>query len=158
MVPVISRSQRRKIQWRYTQYQKDLKEGGEGSSLVQLKSQAEGEEDSKLDHSLKSTLPDKRSYSREQLAKVHSELKAKERSSLAGLEKGLMESDSEIEDEVVPGLRKGMVKKEMFEAFMAEQTFLVKKPTETDQSKKVTNTEVLECSMEDASEVIEQVD
>ncbi|GMP26124.1 hypothetical protein CsSME_00002702 [Camellia sinensis var. sinensis] len=36
MVPVISRSQRRKIQQRYTQYQKDLKEGGESSSLVQL--------------------------------------------------------------------------------------------------------------------------
>ena len=122
-----------------------------------LKSQAEGEEDSKLDHNLKSTLPDKRSCSREQLAKVHSELKAKERSSLVGLEKALMESDSEIEDEVVLGQRKGMVEEEMFEAFMAEQTFLVRKPIETNHLKEVTNTEVPECSMEDASEVIEQV-
>ena len=89
------------------------------------------------------------------MAKVHSELKAKERSSLAGLEKGLMESDSEIEDEVIPGQTKGMVEEEMFEAFMAEQTFLVENPTETDHSKEVTSTEVPECSMEDASEVIE---
>ncbi|XP_028084577.1 ribosome biogenesis protein BOP1 homolog [Camellia sinensis] len=72
--------------------------------LDKLKSQAEREEDSKSDHNLKSTLPD----SKEQLAKVHSELEAKERSILAGLEKALMESDSEIEDEVVPGQRKGM--------------------------------------------------
>ena len=74
------------------------------------------------------------------------------------MEKALMESDSEIEDEVIPGQTKGMVEEEMFEAFMAEQTFLVEKPTKTDHSKNVTNIEVPECSMEDASEVIEQVD
>ncbi|XP_028052259.1 uncharacterized protein LOC114256778 [Camellia sinensis] len=38
---------------------------------------------------------------RKQLAKVHSELRAKEKSSLAGLEKALMESDNEPETEVV---------------------------------------------------------
>ena len=45
----------------------------------------------------------------------------------------------------------------MFEAFMAEQTFLVEKPAGTDHSKEVTSTEMPEYSMEDASEVIEQV-
>ena len=50
-----------------------------------------------------------------------------------------------------------MVDEEMFEAFMAEQTFLVKKLAKTDHSKKVTSVEVPECSMEDASEEIEQV-
>ena len=120
MVPVISRSQRRKIQRRYTQHRKDLKESGESSSLVQPKGQAEGEKSSKLDHNPKSTPQDKRSCSRKQLAKVHSELKAKERSSLAGLEKALMESDSEIEEEVGLGQRKEMIEEEMFEAFMAE--------------------------------------
>ena len=41
MVPVISRSQKRKIQRRYTQYQKDLKKSGKRSSLVQSKGQIE---------------------------------------------------------------------------------------------------------------------
>ena len=94
---------------------------------------------------------------REQLAKVHFELKAKERFSLTGLERALMESDSETKGEVGLGQRKEMVEEEMFEAFMAEKTFLVEKPVETDHSKEVTSTEVPECSMEDASEVIEQV-
>ncbi|KAF5948719.1 hypothetical protein HYC85_014676 [Camellia sinensis] len=54
----------------------------------------------KLDHTPKPTLQGKMGCSREQLAKVHSELKAREKSSLAGLKKALMESDSEAETEV----------------------------------------------------------
>ena len=100
----ISRSQKRKIQRRYTQYQMDLKESGESSILAHPKGLTEERESSKLDHSSKLTPKNKRSFSYEQLAKVHSEMKAKERSSLAGLEKALIESDSETEGEV--GLRK----------------------------------------------------
>ena len=111
----------------------------------------------KLDHNPKSTHQDKRSCSREQLAKVHSKLKAKERSSLAGLEKALMESDSETEEEVGLGQREEMVEEEMFEAVMAKQTFLVGKPEGTDHSEKAITIKVLECSMEAASEIVEQV-
>lgn len=42
VVPIISRSQRRKIQRRYTQYQKDLKENGESTSMAQAKDQTDG--------------------------------------------------------------------------------------------------------------------
>ena len=97
----------------------------------------------------------KRSVSKEQLAKVHTELKARERFSLAGLEKALMESDSETEGEIELGQKKEMAVDEMFEAFMVEQTFLVEKPTGVDHLKEVTSTEVPECSMEDASEITE---
>ena len=72
---------------------------------------------------------------REKLAKVHSELKAREKSSLAGLEKASMESDIEAEMEVGLGQKKEMVEEEMFEAFMVEQTFLVEKPVVTSHSK-----------------------
>lgn len=44
----------------------------------------------------------------------------------------------------------------MFEAFMAEQTFLVEKPVEKDPSKESVNNEVPECSMEGAAELTEQ--
>lgn len=37
VVPIISRSQRRKIQRRYTKYQRDLKESGESTSVAQAK-------------------------------------------------------------------------------------------------------------------------
>ena len=119
--------------------------------MVQTEGQTEGKKNPKSAHSPKSTLQDKMGYSREQLAKIHFELKAKERSSLVGLEKALMESDSETEGEVGLGQKKEMVKVEMFEAFMVEQTFLVEKPAETDHSKEAIGTEVLECSIEDAS-------
>ena len=61
------------------------------------------------------------------------------------------------EGEVDLGQRKEMVLEEMFEAFVAKHTFLVKKPAKIDLSKEVTNTEMLECSMEYVFEVIEQV-
>ena len=95
------------------------------------------------------------------MAKGHTELKAKERSSLASLEKALMESNSEIEGEAELGQRKELVEDEMFEAFMAEQTFLIEKPTGTDHKRfdlnEVASTKVPGCSMEDASEITEQV-
>lgn len=78
MVPVISRSQRRKIQRRYTQYQKDMKGNEESTLLVQT----EEKKIPKSDHIPKTTLQSKVVCSRDQLAKVHSELKARERSSL----------------------------------------------------------------------------
>ncbi|XP_028072152.1 uncharacterized protein LOC114274432 [Camellia sinensis] len=65
-----------------------------------------------------------------------------------------MESDSEAEGEVDLDQRKEMVEEEMFEAFIAEQTFLVKKLAGTGHSKEVTTTKVPECSMEDAFEVM----
>ena len=67
-----------------------------------------------------------------------------------------MESDSETEKEVGLGQKKEMVEEEMFEAFMAEQTFLVEKPVVKDHSKEFVSNEVPECSMEDASEVTKQ--
>ncbi|KAF5933197.1 hypothetical protein HYC85_029368 [Camellia sinensis] len=143
MVPVISRSQRRKIQCRYTQYQQDLKESGESSSLIQT----EGKKNPKSDHTPKPTLQSKVGCSREQLAKVHSKLRVREKASLAGLEKALMESGSETEEEIGMSQKKEMVEEEMFEAFMAKQTFLVKKPVEENHSKEPVSNEVAECSM-----------
>ena len=116
MVPVISRSQRRKIQRRYTQYQRDLKESGESSSMIQI-----GEKKNrKSDHNSKLVIQNEVDRSREQLAKVHSELKAREKESLAGMEKALMESGSEPEGDSGVSQKKEMVEEEMFEAFMAE--------------------------------------
>ncbi|CAL5368399.1 unnamed protein product [Camellia sinensis] len=80
--PVISKTQKRRIQRKYTQYQKNLKKSGESSSLI------------------------KRSASREQLAKVHAELRAKERTSLIGLEKAFMESEDETDKEGELGQKK----------------------------------------------------
>ena len=91
-------------------------------------------------------------YNRKQLAKVHSELRAREKSSLARLEKALMERDSEPETKIGLSQKKEMVEEEMFEAFMAEHTFLVEKPVVTDHSKD----EVPESCKEDASELPEQ--
>ena len=112
MILVISRSQRKKIQWRYTQYQTALKENGESPSLGQSKGHTERVEWSNPGPKIKG------SASREQLAKVHAELRAKERSSLAGLEKALIESYVEIDEEL--GQKKVLAEDEMFEVFMAE--------------------------------------
>ena len=154
MVPVISRSQRRKIQRRYTQYQRDLKESGESSSMIQT-----GEKKNrKSDHSSKPVTQNEVDRSREQLVKVHSELKAREKESLTGLEKALMESGSETEEDVGVSQKKEMVEEEMFEAFMAEQTFLVGKPAEENHSKGPVSNEIPECIMQDVSEEIDQGD
>lgn len=149
MVSIISRSQRRKIQQRYTQYQRDLKESGESTSMAQAKDQTDEGLGSKP------ALKIKRSASMEQLAKVHAELRANEKFSLAGLEKALMESDDETDEGTELGQERTLVQDGMLEAFMAEQTFLVDKQTEVDHqqvaSKESASTEVLKCSMEDAS-------
>ncbi|XP_028122923.1 uncharacterized protein LOC114320035 isoform X1 [Camellia sinensis] len=97
---VISKTQKRRIQRKYTQYQKNLKKSGESSSLAQSKGQAEEKESPKLAPQIK------RSASREQLAKVHAELRAKERTSLIGLEKAFMESEDEIDKEGELGQKK----------------------------------------------------
>ncbi|XP_028076612.1 uncharacterized protein LOC114278707 [Camellia sinensis] len=85
-------------------------------------------------------------------------MKAKERSSIASLEKSLMESDSEIEGEVEQGQEKELAENE---AIIAEQTFLVEKTTGAEHkriaSKEPTSTEVPKCSMEDAFQALEQI-
>mgnify|MGYP003703534107 FL=1 len=89
------------------------------------------------------------------MAKVHSDLKVREKASLAGLEKALMVSGSETEEEIGMSQKKEMVEEEMFDAFMAEQTFLVEKPVEENHSKEPVSNEIPECSMQDVSEVID---
>ncbi|XP_028105256.1 uncharacterized protein LOC114304287 [Camellia sinensis] len=152
MVPVISRSQRRKIQRRYTQYQKDLKESGGNSSPVKT----EGRKNPKSGYAPKPVPQSKVVCSREQLVKVHSELKTREKASLVGLEKALMETDSETEEEISISQKKEIVEEEMFEAFMAEQTFLTEEPVEKDPSKGSISNEIPECIMQDVSEGVNQ--
>ncbi|KAI8015098.1 Non-specific lipid-transfer protein [Camellia lanceoleosa] len=147
MVPVTSiKTQRRKIQRKYTQYQRDMKESGESSLLAQSKGQAEEKENPKLASQIK------RSASREQLAKVHAELRTKESTSLAGLNEALMES----EDDRELGQKKVLVEEDMLEAFTVEQTFLGGKPTEAIVLKELASIEVPECSMEKASQASDQ--
>ena len=55
----------------------------------------------------------KRNANKEQLAKVHAKLRAKERSSLAGLEKALIESDDETDEEVELGQKKVLAEDEI---------------------------------------------
>ncbi|GMP44051.1 hypothetical protein CsSME_00013158 [Camellia sinensis var. sinensis] len=83
------KTRRRRIQRRYAQYQNDMKKSGENSSLAQ----AEEKESPKLASQIK------RSASREKLAKVHAELRAKERASLTGLKNALMESENETDED-----------------------------------------------------------
>ncbi|XP_028106496.1 paramyosin-like [Camellia sinensis] len=172
-----------KIQRRYTQYQKDLKESRESSSLIQT-----GEKKNrKSNHNSKPVLHNEVDCSREQLAKVHSELKVREKDTLAGLEKALMESgkqlakvhselktrekaslvglekaltetDSETEEESSVSQKKEVVEEEMFEAFMAEQTFLTKEPVEKDPLNGSVSNEIPECIMQDVSEEVDQSD
>ncbi|XP_028091828.1 uncharacterized protein LOC114292112 [Camellia sinensis] len=110
----------------------------------------------KSDHNSKPVSQNEVDRSREQLAKVHSELKVREKESLAGLEKALMESGSETEEDIGVSQKKEMVEEEMFEAFMAEQTFLIGKPAEENHSKGPVTNEIPECIMQDDSEVIDQ--
>ncbi|XP_028054038.1 uncharacterized protein LOC114258294 isoform X2 [Camellia sinensis] len=144
------RTQRRNIQKKYPGDQNDMKKSGENSSLAQSKGQAEEKESPKLASQIK------RSANREQLAKVHAELRAKERASLTGLKKALMESENETDEDGELGSKKVLTKEDMFEAFTVEQTFLGGKPTEATILKEPASIEVSECNMEKASQASDQ--
>ncbi|XP_028073920.1 probable inactive protein kinase DDB_G0270444 [Camellia sinensis] len=112
----------------------------------------------KSDYNSKPVTQNEVDRSREQLAKVYSELKAREKESLAGMEKALMESGSETEEDSGISQKKEMAEEEMFEAFMAEQTFLVGKPAEENHLRGPVSDETPECIMQDVSEEIDQGD